>query len=586
MTNVQILVVDDYIPNIELLSSMLAKFDVTILTATSGYQAIEIITNESIDVALLDVCLPDLNGFELAEHLRKSEKNKYASIIFITAVNIDQKDRLLAYKLGAIDYIQKPIDIETLDAKISVYIQLAKQESKLIEKNKALQNEISLRVEMESKLRYNEEMFRLSLDTLGEGVWDFEVSTGKTQYSLTWLNNVGCSDTKVQTLDIYYEIIHPQDIESWKKAFSAFITNKTPIYEHQHRVLMPDGSYDYFLDRVVKVSCTPAGEALRVLGVSSNITEKKLATDKVELAAAVFEHGAEAVIITDNEANIIRTNKAFTKITGYEESEVIGKNPSILSSGKHDPDFYKNMWLEISKYGKWQGEIWNRRKNGSIFPEWEIITAIRTETGELKNYIATFSDISNKKKQEGESYYLSNYDALTSFPNRNLFKQLISSETRKCHKNNTACALLVIDIDDFKSLNDSLGHEIGDIILQTVASKIKAVVTHSNVAGHIGGDEFLMLLTNLSGNQNNITQSVSDSAINILQEFDSPFLVQDIEVKLSISIGIALYPFDSDDNSELLKMADTALFKVKGAGKNNFIFCSQNMIEQPHKRME
>jgi len=588
MRDVQVLVVDDHIPNIELLSVILERFNVTVHVATSGYEAKKILETQKIHIALLDVCIPDMSGFEIAKLLRENPENKNAAIIFVTAINITQSDRLTAYELGCIDYIQKPIDLETLDAKISVFIKLAEQELALLKQNETLQTEISNRIKIESKLRRSEETLRLSMASLGQGVWDYDISSGRTYFSQTWLTNI-CGtnpNTIPNSLEFYKDRIHKDDISLWENEFSSFISGESDTFSQQHRVISPEGTCSNYSDVAMIVSRQPSGKPIRIIGVSTDISEKKKNEDKILLAAAVFEQGAEAAFITDSDARIVSVNKSFSKITGYQESEVLGNTPAMFSSGKHEPNFYKVMWTAINKLGFWSGEIWNRKKNGDIYPEWETITAVRNDNGEIQNYIATFSDMSQKKESEEKIHYLSNYDALTSLPNRILFKELLQSEVSRCIRNNKACALLFIDIDNFKNFNDSLGHDVGDEILLAVSKRLKTVIYGSDYIGRMGGDEFVILLSNMELNKKGVVKTVSSIAMNILQSFNEHIAIRDLEIQLTLSIGTVLYPFDSRDATSLFKLADTALYRAKDLGKNNFVFFSQDLSDDLHKRME
>lgn len=304
------------------------------------------------------------------------------------------------------------------------------------------------------------------------------------------------------------------------------------------------------------------------------------ATDKLALFAKVFENSEEAIIISDAENRIISVNAAFTRITGYSSTEVIGKNPKLLSSGKQDKAFYQAMWRTIKETGHWQGEIWNRRKSGDVYPEWLSISTERNASGDVTNHIAIFTDITARKKSEERIRFLAYYDPLTELPNRTLFEEHIKRALAGAKRSGKKVALLFLDLDRFKSINDSLGHLSGDLLLQSVASRLKSHIRESDMICRQGGDEFIIVLTGIDS-----AESVAHVAEKIVEDMLEPHPVAGHQLTVSFSIGISLYPDDGDTSEMLIKNADAAMYHAKDAGRNNFQFFSPEMNSEAFERL-
>lgn len=289
--------------------------------------------------------------------------------------------------------------------------------------------------------------------------------------------------------------------------------------------------------------------------------------DELRLAAKVFDNGSEAMMIADADNRIIAVNPAFTVITGFPMEEVRGKNPSVLSSGRHTPEFYQQMWRELQARDIWSGEIWNRRRDGEVYPQWLSICVVRNEEGAISNYIAAFTDITERKRAEEHIRQLAETDALTGLPNRTLLNDRICQAIVTAERNREQVGVLFVDLDRFKHINDSLGHSIGDSVLQQVANRFRAAVRSSDTVSRLGGDEFVILLPDL--HQPGQTVPVAQKLIDACQP---PIQVETFELSVTPSIGIAIYPDDGHDPETLLKHADAAMYHAKAKGRNNFQF--------------
>jgi len=315
------------------------------------------------------------------------------------------------------------------------------------------------------------------------------------------------------------------------------------------------------------------------VAIKEDITQCKEDQKKLRLASTVFQTATEAVMITDANNLIVAVNQAFTLITGYQEIEVLGKNPELLSSGHHDINFYKEMNNELIATGKWQGEICNRRKNGEVYYEWLSITALKNQMDELESYVALFSDITKRKKAEDKIYHQANYDSLTGLANRNLFIDRFEQSISVAKRDNKSVALLFIDLDGFKSVNDNFGHSKGDQLLKYAAQRIESAVRTSDSVARLSGDEFAIMLCG-----DNDVYSNEKVASKVLKELATPFQLAEKEAHITASIGIAIYPDDGQLPEDILAKADSAMYKAKEKGKNNVQFFTKEMDVKAQQR--
>lgn len=298
-----------------------------------------------------------------------------------------------------------------------------------------------------------------------------------------------------------------------------------------------------------------------------DITERKKAEEALRIAAATFETH-DAILITDKYSNIVRVNRAFSDITGYSEDEVLGKNPRIMSSGRHDRSFYIEMWQDLLHAGYWAGEIWDKRKNGEIYPKWMTVTAVRNEQQETTHYVAIFSDITARKLAEEEIRRLAFYDALTKLPNRRLLLDRLSVALAASARHDDYGAVLFIDLDHFKSLNDMLGHDYGDLLLIEVGARIKSCVREIDTVARFGGDEFVVLIEAIGNDREDATRKIALVAEKIREALSMPHKLKRHEHHCSTSIGISLYHGNDQSMDILIEHADMAMYQAKGIGRN------------------
>lgn len=302
--------------------------------------------------------------------------------------------------------------------------------------------------------------------------------------------------------------------------------------------------------------------------------------EQLQLSAQVFTQSNEGLILLDNNCNIVMVNKAFTKITGYSEEEVLGKNPRLLSSGKHDPEFYKIMWDAITNNCSWQGELWNKRKDGTLYPQWLSIQCMRDATGRLTHYIGLFVDMTERRKTEEKVQWLAHFDALTGLPNRTLLRDRSNLALSLAQRRNEPLALMFLDLDGFKNVNDSLGHNIGDELLKQFASRLKGLVREQDTISRQGGDEFVLVLPNTD------TGGATSIAEKLLAIAAEPYHIEPHELNLTASIGIAMFPSDGMDFETLSCSADTAMYRTKQNGRNNYCFFTAEMQAKSSRMLE
>jgi len=340
------------------------------------------------------------------------------------------------------------------------------------------------------------------------------------------------------------------------------VTERRDHFIFQHR--LKNGAI-----RTVEVYSGPYHfqDRLILYSIVHDITARVEAERVIREAATVFDATGEAIMITDARGVIKRVNPAFTATTGYAATEAVGQTPRLLKSGRHETRYYEEMWHTLLTAGRWEGEIWDRRKNGETFPIWQTISAVRNDDGEIVEFVALFVDITQRKRSEEEIAYRANYDALTGLPNRNLLVERLGQAMKQARREDSRVAVMFIDLDLFKQVNDTLGHPVGDRLLQAVAERMRLCVRETDTIARQGGDEFVVLLADIED-----TAAAGTVADKIIAQASAPFLIDDNEIHIGASIGITLFPDDGLDIETLFRNADLAMYRAKDAGRNNAQF--------------
>ena len=317
------------------------------------------------------------------------------------------------------------------------------------------------------------------------------------------------------------------------------------------------------------------------LGMNPGLKRQRQDQERLRQAAVVFDCTREGVLVTDNRGGIVHVNRALVEITGYQAEEVLGRRPNMFKSGRHGPEFYQAIFKSIAENGDWHGEIWNRRKSGEVYPQWQTVRPIIDDQGQVSHYVAVFSDISAIKNSQTELARLVHHDPLTDLPNRLLFTDRTEQALAAAQRHQTGCALLMIDLDHFKIINDSLGHNVGDLLLKAVAERLQSVFGKGFTVARLGGDEFAVLVDSCSQ-----TSQAAVLAQQVLEVMKSAFDVDKHQLFVSASVGISVYPSDALNAEQLLRNADSALFKAKSAGREGYALYTEELTAHAQYRIE
>lgn len=364
----------------------------------------------------------------------------------------------------------------------------------------------------------------------------------------------------------FLTLIHPDDLDITLAEMEKLSSGeKTFNFENRYR--NKQGNYRC----LTWAAIAPHGSNI-IYAVASDITERQNAETYLRRAASVYKSTSEGILITDLDGTIKEVNQAFCNITGYTENEVKGRNASLLSSGRHDEAFYQTIWKSLQTSQAWQGEIWNRKKNGVIYPEFLTINAVQNNAGIITDYVGVFSDVSNLKQTEDQLNHLTTHDPLTGLINRTLFIEHLEHALQRAKRSNKLVAVFLIDIDNFKNINDSLGFPSGDTLLQGLSDRLRSALREEDTIARISGDEFAVIIEGLS-----YSKESSQMADNLLQHIKEPFYIQENKIQVTASIGISLYPHDADNSEVLTRNADSALIQAKESGRNNFQFYTESL---------
>lgn len=550
-------------------------------------------------------------------------------------------------------------------------------------------------------LAESEERWNLALEGAGDGVWDWNISTGDVLYSKQWARMLGFKEHEISPeISSWDGLVHPDDIGKAREQLDNYLSGKTAVFAAEFRMQCKDGRWkwilsrgivverdreqcptrmigmhtdisylkqietdlrtltkqqhelleyspiatriaadggrkviyanrgyaelikrdadtvlgadpaDYYVDKAQyqqyletleqdgKVSDVltrlriPDGEEKVVLatylpiqyenekcviGWFYDVTEWLKAQEALRLHASVFDNAWEGILITDKDNRIITVNHAFSEITGYGQDELIGEDPGVLASGRQDKSFYDKMWKTIHETGRWRGEIWNRRKNGEFYAEILTISAIKDEQGEITNYLGLFADITEIKNTERQLEDLAHYDSLTQLANRTLLSDRLEQSLNHARRRGSMLAVCFLDLDDFKPINDSFGHDVGDKLLIEVANRLNQVVRSGDTVARMGGDEFVLLITNIED-----LQELDPVLTRINKKIAEEILLDSHIVSVTASIGVAIYPLDDVDADTLIRHADLSMYEAKQAGRDGYHIFDVKLDQQMH----
>ncbi len=439
--------------------------------------------------------------------------------------------------------------------------------------------DISERKESEEVVRDSEVRLNEAQRIAQVGSWELDIVSNR----LTWSDEIFRIFEIDSTLfgasyDAFLNAVHPNDREKVNQAYTQSLKTRTP-YEIAHRLLMPDGRVKWVNERC-ETFYDREGRALRSSGTVQDITARKQADTDLLLYASIFEHSGEAILISDSDNHILSVNPAFTRMTGYSLEDVQGKNPRMLASGTTPPQTYQKMWATLKLDGYWQGEIWDRRKDGSIYPKWVAMSAVRGQDGDVTHYVASFTDITERKAAEAKISRLAHHDALTGLFNRFSLQDRLEQALSTVRRERRALALMFIDMDRFKTINDTQGHAVGDELLIEVAKRLRHSVRESDIVARLGGDEFVVVLAEVA--DASVVARVADKILRVLGE---DYSIGGNALRTTPSIGVAFYPDDGETCDALMKNADTAMYHAKSQGRNNIQFFTAEMNRVAMERL-
>lgn len=689
----KILVVDDD-PMIRLLvAQVLGSDHYEILDADNGSQALAIYAAHPVDLVLLDIMMPEIDGFHCLRTMRcQSDRN--VPIIMMTAVE-EAEAIEEAFRLGANDFIGKPVQWPLLPHRISSVLRshrtaqrsleqqaLLKQseqrfrdlvesisceyflysynrdceftyigpsveqilgfkpeelwrnrfeiasdnplnqsakthvanclkgdkppnyEIEVIGKNgelrllslnetpmfddqqrviavNGLAHDVTEMRRTQQALANSEERLRLSMHAAKQGFYDLDLRTGKAVVNAEYMSMLGYEPVAFQAgLDDLARRLHPEDRSRALDRFQRYIDGELAEYRQEYRLLCADGGWKWILSIGSIVERDPNGKPLRMLGTHSDISDSKITEERLRLLAKVFESSGEGIFLCDPDLLIVSSNQAYTNITGYQADEVCRRLPSMLEPGRLDLAQYQRIWQALRETGYWRGEIWDTRKTGESYPAWLGISAIQNSRGAISHYIGIFSDISERKAAEAQIEYLARHDPLTNLPNRTLLRDRFDQAMAHAVRNSTLVGLLFLDLDHFKHINDTMGHDVGDRLLQGIAERLCQCVREVDTVCRQGGDEFIIILTDIPE-----VETITQIALKILDQLNQPFQIEGMSLSTSFSIGVSLYPSDGLNFHSLLNKADTAMYAAKKEGRNTFRFFCNDMNLASIERM-
>lgn len=422
-------------------------------------------------------------------------------------------------------------------------------------------------IKTQEKILKSEQRLENVLQATQEGIWDWYIPSGEVSHNLQWCVTLGYDEGELpETVDAFVNRIYPDDKEKVWEKLTAHLNGECEYYYSEHRMIRKNGDIFWVRDKGQIVEIDDDGVAIRMMGSFSDITHRKAIEEKLELAANVFMHATEGILITDANEVIIDVNNSFTRISGYSREEVLGKTPRILHSNLQSREYYEIMWDTLIKEGYWHGEIWNKRKNGSEFAEMQTISSVCDANGNVQQYVAFISDITDIKENERYLKHIAYHDILTTLPNRVLLADRLNTGIIRSFRNQLPLAVIYLDLDGFKEINDFYGHQTGDDLLIVLAKRMKESLRESDTLARIGGDEFVAVLFDL------ISTSVCFPMLErLLEAASKPVELDNATLHVTASIGVTFYPqHENVDADQLLRQADQAMYQAKLSGKNRY----------------
>ncbi len=585
MEKLTILIVDDDKTTTSILNHMLYGYTDHILTASNGLEGLELYQTHQPDIILSDINMPHMNGLEMVEEIRKEDEHVKIAIF----TDFEKRDILLkAIELGVNQFLSKPFASKSFSKTIqSLYddvIEKRRSNREIQRQQNILHaiNEMSHNFLQQSDWMQalKKEMQNLKEASDMSSIFIYQNDEDENNLSAQKLLYINDNPEAKSKKRIHYrkhyfmrwknQLEKNLSINGSREDYDKSKKKLLDLFKINSLLILPIfvqdkwwgflGIGDEHKETLESTNVEMLSTAASIIGAAINNRNN---LKSLEMSSAVYEHTMDGVLITDSYNRILHVNDAFVDITGYSLENVIGKDPKILKSGKHDKHFYQKIWNQLSIEGYWQGEITNRKKNGEIYIEWLSINTIKNAQGKIENFIGIFSDVTHQRKDAHDHAYLATHDPLTGLSNRLLFNDRLEHAINHADRFKKCISLIFCDLDNFKPINDTFGHTIGDEILKRVGSALQGILRKEDTICRFGGDEFVILVEELHS-----FEYLDDILRRINELTHSPCVIEGNTISIGMSIGASIYPDDGATPEALIKSADTAMYRAKNSGKN------------------
>ncbi len=545
-----ILIVDDSALNIQAVENVLGREGYRLSAAASGAAALTIAFGETQDLVLLDIVMPGMDGYEVCKRLRADPRTADLPVIFLTSKS-DKNSIIKAFEMGGVDYITKPFNYQELVARVATHLNLRAARKRLETANQ--------------DLRRSHGRLQSFLQNVDDLVCFRDLRGQPTLVNPAFTRLIGITTTRLKMdSNCWHRLVHEDDLEGMHRFFDRH-PQGARHFEIEYRIHRPGAGWHWLHARMVGIPDGRGGFG-GYHCIERDITSRKQGEErKLQRLTLMFDSANEAMMISDVSGNIVNVNRAFGDMTGYKRSDVEGRNQRILCSDKHHEAFYAELWESVRRNGFWQGELWNKGKDGRLFPARQSVVAERDEAGRIVHFVSVFSDITKEKASEERIRKLAFFDSLTGLPNRMQFGKKLGEAVRRAEQQETNGGLLILGLDRFSQINESLGHAVGDGLLIEAARRVAAAIPEGALAARLGGDEFGVMLETLADKQ-----ALARLAQALVQEFRSPVSGFGNVLVVTVSAGLCHFPADGAKAESLLKNAETAMGRAKANGRDGW----------------